>query len=67
MRKHYLVLIAVSTAIFVFVAAGCNRKPKAESQADQPAATEQTEQKAEETTPAMEHPDSGKPKDHPAH
>lgn len=67
MKKQLLALSAVTTAIFIFIPAGCSSKPKLESQKDRPAAMDQTEQKAEEAAPAMEHPDSSKPKDHPAH
>jgi uncharacterized lipoprotein len=67
MKKQLLILSTVITAVFAFIMAGCSSKPKLEGQKNRPAAVEQTDKKAEETTPVEEHPDSSKPKDHPAH
>lgn len=67
MKRPLLILSTVTAVISILVLGGCRDKSKIESRKDYPAATEQTDKKVEETVPAMEHPDSSKPKDHPAH
>ncbi|MBN1758602.1 MAG: hypothetical protein JW863_09805 [Chitinispirillaceae bacterium] len=67
MKKRFLLLSTFTAAISVLVLAGCSGKPKLDVKKDHPAVMERTDEKAAETSPAMEPSDSGKPKDHPAH